>query len=176
LQEDLFIALNEVGISEINAAFIETVNDPMGYTHDPYILRVTNNGVGLKINITLLKVRNEWTQMLPTERSNLTPLDEDDDVLQQELWQVDRMLAAFSLARAMGKTKVFVDVTNVSDAHDKMRLWVMLAVELARNDGFSVAVNIVSNNPREQANADAWLTTLQNAPPVLTLVEVLACM
>jgi hypothetical protein len=154
-----------------SGTIIANDDSPRARMHDPYMLRVQMMVSGFLINATFLEVPIQPDLQLDDRN---TSVDDRDDTLQQELWQVDRLLAAFCLARAMDQPRVLV----TGSTNPRWVLWVALATELASIDGFVVTVYLSQPQPGANPLPDktVWLNKLQQSPKVFPLIEVLACM
>jgi hypothetical protein len=93
----------------------------------------------------------------------------------EELFNVDRIVAAAALIRSSGEMSMGLDFE-----HPRAKLWIAIASQLAYTDGFVVELSTKarasgqSSSTDSEPAEDAWLKSLSNAPQYMHLVEVLA--
>ena len=165
--------------SSVNAWVMD--NSKMsGLSQHPYVLAVVRSTVdaldNLHVHARLLDPNVAKVAPSPEELTNRV-LDTDDDSIStwnntlEELFNVDRILAAAALIRSNGVLSAGINLK-----HDRLPLWVAIASQLAAADGFVIQLYIraqMDEQGSRSTNPQEWYTRLADAPQHMRLVEVL---
>jgi hypothetical protein len=164
--------------SPINA-WVSDNSTMSGLAQHPYVLSVnrpTSESL-LCVHARLLRPKVEQAprpQEVRTLDINFDSMATWNNIL-EELFNVDRIVAAAALIRSSGEMSMGLDFE-----HPRAKLWIAIASQLAYTDGFVVELSTKarasgqSSSTDSEPAEDAWLKSLSNAPQYMHLVEVLA--